>query len=177
MEVAPNAVPPVCRIMDYGKFKFDAAQKAKESRRRTTQVTLKQMNYRIKIGRGDFDTKTRKVMEFLREGHKVRVMVWFRGRETNHPHLGMRILDDVADRVAEVGKVEAAPRLDGRNMIMVLSPNKRPQAPRAARPGKPEGAPDQDAAPNGAAATTEDEAGGQEPATDEPTTAEPTTQE
>ena len=147
VEVAPNANPPVCRIMDYGKWKFDAAQKAKESRRKTTQVTLKEMKYRVKIGQGDFDTKTRKVMEFLGEGHKVKITIMFRGRETAHPHLGKKILDDIAARAADVGKVEAAPKLDGRNMIMVLAPDKRAQAA-AAKAAKTDTAP----TPNGAAA-------------------------
>ena len=124
--------------MDYGKWKFDAAQKAKESRRKTTQVTLKEMKYRVKIGQGDFDTKTRKVMEFLEEGHKVKITIMFRGRETAHPHLGKRILDDIAIRSVAIGKVEAAPKLDGRNMIMVLAPDKRAQA--AAKAARPEGA-------------------------------------
>src|SRR5487761_37607 len=84
VEVAPLADPPVCRIMDYGKFKFDEAQRAKESRRRTTNVGIKEMKYRPKIGAGDFDTKTRQVLRFLNEGHKVKVTVMFRGREVFH---------------------------------------------------------------------------------------------
>jgi translation initiation factor IF-3 len=134
VEVAPNANPPVCRIMDYGKFKFDAAQRAKESRRKTSSVTLKEMKYRVKIGQGDFDTKTRKVIHFLDEGHKVKITIMFRGRETAHPHLGKEILDRIAERAAETAKVESAPKLDGRNMIMVLAPDKRAQA--AARANK-----------------------------------------
>ena len=134
VEVAPNANPPVCRIMDYGKFKFDAAQRAKESRRKTSSVTLKEMKYRVKIGQGDFDTKTRKVIHFLDEGHKVKITIMFRGRETAHPHLGKEILDRIAERAIETAKVESAPKLDGRNMIMVLAPDKRAQA--AARANK-----------------------------------------
>ena len=134
VEVAPNANPPVCRIMDYGKFKFDAAQRAKESRRKTSSVTLKEMKYRVKIGQGDFDTKTRKVIHFLDEGHKVKITIMFRGRETAHPHLGKEILDRIAERAADTAKVESAPKLDGRNMIMVLAPDKRAQA--AARANK-----------------------------------------
>ena len=88
MEVAPLANPPVCRIMDYGKFKFDAAQRAKESRRKTSNVGIKEMKYRPKIGPGDFDTKTRQVLKFLSDGHKVKVTVMFRGREVIHPDLG-----------------------------------------------------------------------------------------
>ena len=137
VEVAPNANPPVCRIMDYGKFKFDAAQRAKESRRKTSSVTLKEMKYRVKIGQGDFDTKTRKVIHFLDEGHKVKITIMFRGRETAHPHLGKEILDRIAERAADTAKVESAPKLDGRNMIMVLAPDKRAQA--AAKATKTEG--------------------------------------
>ena len=125
VEVAPQADPPVCRIMDYGKYKYEAAQKAKESRRKASQVSIKEMKYRPKIGRGDFDTKTRKVEHFLEEGHKVKVTIMFRGREVHHPELGMRILDQIAANVSQVAKVEAAPRLDGRNMTMVLAPDRR----------------------------------------------------
>ncbi|HZQ84466.1 MAG TPA: translation initiation factor IF-3 [Acidimicrobiales bacterium] len=127
VEVAPLANPPVCRIMDYGKFKFDAAQRAKESRRKSTNVSIKEMKYRPKIGQGDFDTKTRKVLGFLNEGHKVKITIMFRGREMSHPDLGKQILDRVAEKVSAAGRVEAAPKLDGRNMIMVLGPDKRAQ--------------------------------------------------
>jgi translation initiation factor IF-3 len=132
VEVAPEAQPPVCRIMDYGKFKFDAAQRAKESRRKTTSTSIKEMKYRPKIGTGDFDTKTRQVARFLGEGHKVKITIMFRGREMSHPELGKKILDHVAQQVATVAKVEAAPKLDGRNMIMVLAPDKRAQQAAAA---------------------------------------------
>ena len=127
VEVAPLAAPPVCRIMDYGKFKFDTAQRAKESRRKSGNLGIKEMKYRPKIGPGDFDTKTRKVAGFLNEGHKVKITIMFRGREMTHPELGRRILDRVADNVASVGKVEATAKLDGRNMVMVLAPDKRAQ--------------------------------------------------
>ncbi|HEV7787327.1 MAG TPA: translation initiation factor IF-3 [Thermoanaerobaculia bacterium] len=127
VEVAPQASPPVCRIMDYGKFKYEAAQRAKESRRKTTQISIKEMKYRVKIGRGDFETKTKKVEHFLGEGHKVKITIMFRGREVAHPELGMKILDDVADHAKDLAKVEAAARLDGRNMTMVLAPDKRVQ--------------------------------------------------
>ncbi|MBW3644369.1 MAG: translation initiation factor IF-3 [Actinobacteria bacterium] len=128
VEVAPQASPPVCRIMDYGKYKYEAAQKAKESRRKTTQVSIKEMKYRVKIGKGDFDTKTLKVQKFLEEGHKVKITIMFRGREVHHPELGMRILDRVAEHNNQLAKVEASPKLDGRNMTMVLAPDKRVQA-------------------------------------------------
>jgi translation initiation factor IF-3 len=133
VEVAPLANPPVCRIMDYGKFKFDEAQKAKESRRKTTSVGIKEMKYRPKIGPGDFETKTRQVLRFLSEGHKVKVTIMFRGREVFHPELGKRILDRVAEHVDGTARVESEPRLDGRNMVMVLAPDKRAKQAAAAR--------------------------------------------
>ncbi len=128
VEVAAQANPPVCRVMDYGKYKYEAAQKAKESRRKTTNVVIKEMKYRPKISGGDFDTKTRKVERFLAEGHKVKVTLTFRGREVYHPELGKKILDQVEDAVKDVGRVEIFPRIDGRNMTMVLAPDKRAQA-------------------------------------------------
>ena len=114
--------------MDFNRFKYEAAQRAKESRRKATSTGIKEMKYRPKIGIGDFDTKTRQVARFLGEGHKVKITIMFRGREMSHPELGKRILDQVAETVASVAKVEAAPKLDGRNMIMVLAPDRRSQA-------------------------------------------------
>jgi translation initiation factor IF-3 len=125
VEVAPMANPPVCRIMDFGKFKFDEAQRAKESRRKAVHVGIKEMKYRPKIGPGDFDTKTRQVGKFLNEGHKVKITIMFRGREVYHPEHGKRILDRIAEQMEGIAKVEAEPKLDNRNMIMVLAPDKR----------------------------------------------------
>ena len=122
MEVADKADPPVCRVMDYGKFKYEQSQRAKESRKKATHVMVKEMKYRPKIGPGDFDTKTRKVEQFLGDGSKVKVTIMFRGREMQHPELGRRILDRVAETVDHVGRVELFPKQDGRNMIMVLVP-------------------------------------------------------
>jgi translation initiation factor IF-3 len=128
VEVAAQANPPVCRIMDYGKYKYEAAQKAKESRRKASNVSIKEMKYRPRISRGDFDTKTRKVERFLEDGHKVKVTLTFRGPELRHPELGRRILDDVVAAVEHVAKVEIFPRQDGRNMTMVLGPDRKAQA-------------------------------------------------
>jgi len=125
VEVAPGANPPVCRIMDFGKHKFDEAQRAKESKRKAVHVGIKEMKYRPKIGPGDFDTKTRQVAKFLEEGHKVKITIMFRGREVFHPELGKKILDRIADQMDGLGKSESVPRLDGRNMVMVLAPEKR----------------------------------------------------
>jgi len=119
--------------MDYGKFKFDAAQRAKESRRKAVHVGIKEMKYRPKIGDGDFDTKTRQVAKFLEEGHKVKITIMFRGREVFHPELGKKILDRIADQMDGMGKSESVPRLDGRNMVMVLAPDKRAKQSAASR--------------------------------------------
>jgi translation initiation factor IF-3 len=135
VEVAPDANPPVCRIMDFNRFKYEASQRAKESRKKATSTSIKEMKYRPKIGTGDFDTKTRRVAKFLGDGHKVKITIMFRGREMSHPELGKRILDQVAETVGTLAKVEAAPKLDGRNMTMVLAPDRRAQqaAAKAAR--------------------------------------------
>ena len=144
VEVAPMANPPVCKILDYGKWKYEAAQRDKESRRKASTVQIKEMKYRPKIGGGDFDTKTRKVAHFLDQGHKVKITIMFRGREMAHPDLGKRILDRIAEQLTPGAKVEAAPKLDGRNMVMVLAPDKRARGSAA---GKSEEAPAEGAAP------------------------------
>jgi len=134
VEVAPAANPPVCRIMDYGKFRYEEAQKAKESRRKSTQVSVKEVKFRPKIGKGDFDTKVRHLIEFLDDGHKVKVTLQFRGREMAHPELGTRILDQVIEAVGPLGKIDSQARLEGRSMSMVMSPDKK--AAEAARKAK-----------------------------------------
>ena len=183
VEVAPGATPPVCRIMDFGKHKFDEAQRAKESRRKAVHVGIKEMKYRPKIGPGDFDTKTRQVAKFLEEGHKVKITIMFRGREVFHPELGKKILDRIAEQMEGLGKSESVPRLDGRNMVMVLAPERRPKPAGSGRsggrgaapadpeacteapaqdgpaPAAPEGAAPSDGAPAPAAETTESSQG------------------
>ena len=119
------ANPPVCRIMDYGKFRYEESQKAKESRKKTIQVSVKEVKFRPKIGKGDFDTKVRHMQEFLAEGHKVKVTLQFRGREMAHPELGSKILDAVIEQIGAAGKVETVARLEGRNMTMVIAPEKK----------------------------------------------------
>ena len=156
VEVAAGASPPVCRVMNFTKFKYEAQQRAKESRKKATNIVVKEMKYRPKIGDGDFDTKTRKVAQFLGEGHKVKVTIMFRGREMQHPELGRRILDRVAEEVAEVGKVEVMPKQDGRNMTMVLGPDKKAQA-KAPRPAPAAGEGTED--PTGATEVPEEPTG------------------
>jgi translation initiation factor IF-3 len=128
VEVAPAAKPPVCRIMDYGKFRYEEAQKAKEARRKSTNVTIKEVKFRPKIGKGDFDTKMRHLMEFIGDGHKVKVTLQFRGREMAHPELGRKILDDVITAAGPTAKVENQARMEGRTMSLVIAPDKAAQA-------------------------------------------------
>lgn len=137
VEVAPLASPPVCRIMDYGKFRYEEAQKAKESRKKTTQVTIKEVKFRPKIGKGDFDTKVRHMHDFLEDGHKVKITLQFRGREMAHPELGSRLLDKVIEQLGEGVRVETQARLEGRNMTMVLSSEKKVVKKGEAKPADP----------------------------------------
>lgn len=141
MEVAPNANPPVCKIMDFGKYKYEQDVRRKESRRKTSNVVIKEMKFRPKIDEHDYSTKTKHVERFLSEGSKVKITIMFRGREMAHPELGKRILDRIAEQVKDVGNVEAAPRVDGRNMLMVLAPVKKqePKTGKAPRPEAPNG--------------------------------------
>ena len=133
VEVAPNANPPVCKIMDFGKFKYEQDVRRKESRRKTSNVVIKEMKFRPKIDEHDYTTKTKHVERFLNEGSKVKITIMFRGREMAHPELGKKILDRIAEQVKDVGNVEAAPRVDGRNMLMVLAPVKK-QEPKSGKP-------------------------------------------
>jgi len=125
VEVAPNANPPVCRIMDYGRYVYEQEQRRRQSKRKATNVVIKEMKFRPKIDEHDYTTKMKHVVRFLGEGNKVKLTIMFRGREMAHPELGMKILNRVAEDVAEVAVVESAPRQDGRNMTMVLHPNRK----------------------------------------------------
>jgi len=125
VEVAPMANPPVCRIMDYGKFRYEEAQKAKEARRKSSNISIKEVKFRPKIGKGDFDTKMRHLVEFIEDGHKVKVTLQFRGREMAHPELGRKILDDVIEGVGPKAKIENQARMEGRTMSLVLAPDKK----------------------------------------------------
>ena len=128
VEVAANADPPVCKIMDFGKYKYEQDQRRKESRRKASNVVIKEMKFRPKIDSHDYDTKMKHVERFLEEGSKVKLTIMFRGREMAHPELGRRILEKVAERVSEIATVESAPKQDGRNMTMVLNPSRKAKA-------------------------------------------------
>lgn len=122
VEVAPMAKPPVCRIMDYGKYKYEMEQKAKRARKHQTSIVIKEMKMRPKIENHDFQVKKKHVERFLRAGAKVKVTIMFRGREMTHTDIGRGLLDRLTKEVEELGVVESRPKLDGRNMIMILAP-------------------------------------------------------
>ena len=128
VEVAPMARPPVVKLMDYGKFKYEAAQKARESRRNQALTVIKEMRLRLKIDPHDYETKKGHVERFLKSGDKVKITVMFRGREQSRPEMGYRLLQRLAADVAELGVVESNPKQDGRNMVMVIAPHKNAQA-------------------------------------------------
>lgn len=125
VEVAPMAQPPVCKILDFGKWRYEESQRQKESRRHQTQIIIKEMKFRPKIDPHDYETKKRHIERFLTEGAKVKVTIMFRGREMAHTDLGARILTHLAEDLGELGLVESPPKLDGRNMIMVIAPLKK----------------------------------------------------
>ena len=125
VEVAPMAKPPVCKLMDFGKYKYEAALKERESRRNQTHTVIKEMKLRPKIDPHDYETKKGHVERFLKAGDKVKITIMFRGREQSRPELGLRLLAKLAEDVEDLGFVEAAPKQDGRNMLMVLAPHKR----------------------------------------------------
>ncbi|MBN9734253.1 translation initiation factor IF-3 [Pseudonocardia sp. P1] len=129
VEVAGQARPPVCKLMDYGKFKYESAQKARESRRNQQLTVIKEQKLRPKIDKHDYETKRGHVRRFLEGGNKVKVTIMFRGREQSRPELGYRLLQRLAEDIGDIAVVEAAPKQDGRNMTMVLAPTKKP-APR-----------------------------------------------
>ena len=122
VEIAPNAEPPVCRIMDYGKFKYDQAIKAKQARKNQSKIETKEMKFRPKIDVGDYTTKKKHVLRFLSAGNKVKITIMFRGRELSHPELGEVLLKKMAEQLKDMAVIERAPKLEGRNMIMIVAP-------------------------------------------------------
>ena len=124
VEIAPNADPPVCRVMDYGKFRYEQEQKAKTARKHQSQIHVKEIKLRPKIATQDYETKKGHVVRFLGQRAKVKVTIMFRGREATHPERGRDLLMRLAEDVKELGQIESPPLLDGRNMVMVLAPNK-----------------------------------------------------
>lgn len=124
VEIAPNAEPPVCRIMDYGKFKYDQAIKAKQARKNQSKIETKEMKFRPKIDVGDYTTKKKHVLRFLSAGNKVKITIMFRGREMAHPEQGLTILERLADDLKDIAVIESQPKMEGRNMHMLIVPIK-----------------------------------------------------
>jgi translation initiation factor IF-3 len=169
VEVAPDARPPVCKIMDYGKYKYEADMKAREARRNQTNTVLKEIRFRLKIDPHDYGTKKGHVERFLKAGDKVKVMIMFRGREQSRPEMGVRLLQRLADDVTELGFIESMPKQDGRNMVMVLGPThkKADQKLEQRRAAQAAAAREENAAKAAAAAASQDEASA-EPAAEVP---------
>ena len=145
VEIAPNADPPVCRIMDYGKYKYDQAIKQKQARKKQNKIETKEMKFRPKIDVGDYTTKKKHVLRFLEQGNKVKITIMFRGREMSHPDQGLSILERLADDLKDVAVIESAPKMEGRNMHMLIAPlpanakkKKEKAASEAAEQGKDE---------------------------------------
>ncbi len=154
VEVAPMARPPVAKLMDYGKFKYESAQKAREARRNQALTVIKEMRLRLKIDPHDYETKKGHVVRFLKQGDKVKITVMFRGREQSRPEMGYRLLQRLAGDVADLGVVESNPKQDGRNMVMVIAPHKGAQTAQGRRTAKSDAAA-ADAAAEAEAATQE----------------------
>ena len=163
VEISPKAVPPVCKIMDYGRFKYEMAKKEREERAKRTVIEVKEMKFRPKTDEHDFDFKVKHIREFLQDGNKAKLVIQFRGREIVHPEVGQQVLKRVVEALNDVAQVEQAPMMEGRRMLMIIGPKssgqpKRPMGPTPAvtpPPGptvivKP---PSAAAAPAGAAAT------------------------
>jgi translation initiation factor IF-3 len=168
VEVAAEARPPVCRVLDYSKYKYEQEQKAKAARKHQKQVTVREIKLRPKIASNDYETKKGHVERFLKHQDRVKITIMFRGRETTHPERGERLLMQLAEDVSELGTVEQRPNLDGRNMTMLLAPLKPKEAAAAAAPAAESAA---DAAPEPGPAT--DAAPEPDPATDAAPAAEP----
>jgi translation initiation factor IF-3 len=139
VEVSPKAMPPVCRIMDYGKFKFEQAKKARQARKHASVIEVKEIKFRPKTDEHDFEFKVRHCRRFLEEGNKVRLVIAFRGREIVHPETGKAMLDEVIKALLDIAHVEQMPMMDGKRMMMVISP--RPQRSGAPTAPPPHGAP------------------------------------
>ncbi|PID53000.1 MAG: translation initiation factor IF-3 [Micrococcales bacterium] len=172
VEVAPNARPPVCKLMDYGKFKYEADMKAREARKNQANTVLKTIRLRLKIDDHDYETKRSQAEKFLKSGDKVKVMIMFRGREQSRPEMGYRLLQRVAGDLAEFGSIESNPLQDGRNMVMVLGPTRkksenRPQR-RSSRSSRRETQTQQAAEPPAEPVTDQAETGSDNPATPAP---------
>ncbi len=178
VEVAPEARPPVCRVLDYSKYKYEQAQKVKQARKHQQQITVREIKFRPKIAEHDYDTKKHHVERFLKHKDKVKVTIMFRGREVTHPERGTAILDRLAEELADLGVVEQRPMQEGRNMTMMMAPSKAVLAGRIAADGTVTAATDEHAILAGGEAAADSreavpEAGGEAAAAPDPPAAAP----
>jgi translation initiation factor IF-3 len=153
VEVAPMASPPVCRLLDFGQYKYELTKREKEAKRKQRAVSFKEIRIRPKIGDGDFETKVRRAIEFLEEGDRIKVTVQFRGRELTHPHLGRDLLMKFADEVKDHGSIERAPLLEGKQMHITIASTHKPkmrEAGGAAAPASAGSQASEDTSPDGA---------------------------
>lgn len=139
VEVAPDSQPPVCKLMDYGKFKYEAAQKAREAKKNQVNAQVKEMKFRPKIDDHDYETKKGHIARFLNSGDKVKVRIMFRGREQSRPEMGRKLLERLIEDLAEIGFVESSPLLDGRDMVMVVAPLKKKSSKKTTSSDEQEG--------------------------------------
>lgn len=156
VEIAPDATPPVCRIMNYGKYKYEQAMKAKAAKKNQTRIELKEMKFRPKIDVGDYETKKKHVLRFLSAGNKVKITIMFRGREMAHPEQGISILERLADDLADVAVVENKPVMEGRNMHMTIAPSGKVSSKKQSTSVKKSKKKSEENPQNGDEASTED---------------------
>lgn len=122
VEISPNAEPPVCKILDFGKFKYEAKKRVHDAKKKQKVIVLKEIKFKPNIGQGDFDTKLRKIKEFLQEGDKVKISLWFKGREIVHNEIGMKLFERITESLGDLVKIESEPKMEGKQIIMVVSP-------------------------------------------------------
>ncbi|MCC8398657.1 MAG: translation initiation factor IF-3 [Rickettsia endosymbiont of Labidopullus appendiculatus] len=123
VEISPNAEPPVCKVLNFGKFKYDSKKRVQDSRKKQRVVVLKEMKFKPNISQGDFDVKLRKIKDFLKEGDKVQISLWFKGREIIHNDIGMKLFDRILLELEALAKIDSAPKMEGKQIIMLVSPN------------------------------------------------------
>lgn len=123
VEISPNAEPPVCKLLDFSRYKYDSKKKQQEAKKKQKKVSLKEMKFKVNIGQGDFDVKVNKIRKFLEAGDKVKVSLWFKGREIVHRDKGLELFKKILESLGEVAKIDAEPKMEGKQIIMILSPN------------------------------------------------------
>jgi translation initiation factor IF-3 len=122
VEISPNAEPPVCKILDFSRYKYDAKKKLQETKKKQKKIVLKEMKFKVNIGQGDFDVKLRKIREFLEEGDKVKISLWFKGREIIHREKGNQLFAKIIANLESIAKIDSEPKMEGKQIIMVVTP-------------------------------------------------------